>query len=217
MILTHDRGDNNVALRRCIKYAANATPEYEFYWFHSGGVDQEELSRHGIEGIFMSNRQPLGSRLNASLSWLMNNTEFDYMMQLGSDDVMTKAAYHTALAWMKSGCPMAAYNSIGIVSPSCQTWVRYDCPGTMGAGRFISRKVLEIAHTEAEPLWKPHKEKGLDGCSEGAVIWRARTIPQVMTCYGIPVYDFKGPSNLHGYEKFVKGGEMVWNETALSK
>ena len=94
-ILTHDRRDENRALRLCIEHTKNCHlaerlgVKFEFHYFHSGGRDYDEV-KHTEYFSRVENYPDRGRRHNECLAIAMER-EWDYFMQLGSDDVITPA------------------------------------------------------------------------------------------------------------------------------
>ena len=225
MIMTHDRGDQNRALRMCIEHLKNADAardagvHFTPVFFHSAGEDAREMLHVGHHH-YITNEQPTGARNNAAMDWLLSEYTWDYVMQLGSDDVITPSGYLTIAAAMRAGIAAAGFNTVGIVNGNTGKWVLYQCPGVMGAGRFIRRDIVVKCHNPAEHrrLWKPHRMKGLDGTSEGQLIWNGRTAVQPLNIGGCHVFDLKYGENISPYSNFTDGRlEMDFDPALLTQ
>lgn len=202
MCMAHDEGDRLNRLKICMDYFKNAfgqNVDYEFAVAYDTDT-VKEMCRNADHLIHIPNSIPLGERHNRMLAHLMH-LEWDYLMQIGSDDVITPSGYSTAALWMRQGCPFGAFVKLGIVSPDLTKFKFHQGMGNMGAGRFIARWVVEKVLSERS-LWPPHLVKGLDGNSEIAVAKVTQIQVHPVNTFLPCVFDFKGKSNLHPYEKF---------------
>lgn len=213
MVIAHDEGDRMERLAICAQYFQNAPLNFWFAVAYDTDRVADEVRAHCHILHHVSNKQPLGARHNEMLSLLMRE-EWDYLMQLGSDDVITPTGYATALSWMRQGCEFGAFVKLGIVNKSRTRYKFHQGMGNMGAGRFISRRVVEKVLSERN-LWPPYLQKGLDGNSEIAVAEVAKLQVSPVNTYRPCVFDFKGDSNLHSYEKFG-GKEQEFTMDMLS-
>jgi hypothetical protein len=217
MILTHDRGEHH-ALRICLKYLENRLAAecvgvvFTPVIFHSGCGDAELVTSSGYNATLLSNDMPLGQRHNLAMDRLLN-MEWDYVMQLGSDDVLTPSGYLTAAIWMRHGVRFASFMHVGLVDPLVRKYVPHTSPANMGAGRFMRRRDVEKSHRSPEHvgagIWKDHKLKGLDGDSEHSLLERAGAVCHPIHTHNICVWDFKSNDNLHSFEKFATGHKTV--------
>lgn len=211
MILTHDRGEHS-ALNICLKYLKNCEAaevlgvKFTPVIFHSESNDAEIVTASGYNATLLSNDMPLGRRHNLAMDRLLK-MEWDYLMQLGSDDVITPSGYLSAAIWMKQGVQFASFTRLGIVSPRRDKYVEHVSLAMMGAGRFMSREAAEKSHAghAGGGIWKDHKLKGLDGDSEHSLLSRAGAVCHPLHTHQICVYDFKSFNNLHDYRKFANG------------
>lgn len=202
MCMAHDEGDRLSRLKICVDHFGNADGhgiDYEFAVAYDTRSVKEICQ--GVDHLFaISNDMPLGERHNRMLAHLVH-LEWDYLMQIGSDDVITPSGYSTAGIWMRQGCLFGAFVKLGIVSPDLSKYKLHQGMGNMGAGRFIARSVVEKVLSERS-LWPPYIIKGLDGNSEISVAEVAKIQVHPVNTYLPCVFDFKGKSNLHSYDKF---------------
>lgn len=150
---------------------------------------------------YLSNDMPLATRHNKALkSMLEDEWQWDYLMQLGSDDLITSDGLATAAKWMKQGCKFGSFTKCALVS-LCRTKMRvHHSQGNMGAGRFVHRSLIEATIKEHGHMWSPHLIKGLDGNSERLITSTTRVAVHPIGTYLPVVFDLKTSDNLHHYD-----------------
>lgn len=216
MILSHDGGDErHRAFGTCIIGTMNAVytilqnVQFEFHHFYETRTFEQLPDEHWHQ---LDNNMPLGDRHNRAMSVMMGY-EWDYMMQLGSDDVVTRTGYNIAASWMRQGCPWGSFNKVGLVSPCRTKYKLITMLGNMGAGRFIRRDIVEKA-LKVAPIWLPEMVKGLDGNSEKRIMNACNVVVYPVVTYSPVVFDFKTNNNLHLYSKFTDK-EREFNEELM--
>jgi hypothetical protein len=167
--------------------------------------------------ITISNKMPLADRHNLALDRVVQyadrqGREYDYLMQLGSDDILTHEGFMTAVMWMMQGCKFGAFVKVGIVSPCISKMVYHGGLGNMGAGRFVAWDLI-MKTRAVRPVWTPGKMKGLDGSSEKNITVVTRALCYPINTYQPCVFDLKSDDNLHTYQKFAEasGVERPFN------
>lgn len=136
---------------------------------------------------------PLGKKMNFAMEQLMD-CDFDFMMQMGSDNAISNQGMETNLKYMNE------YSFFGHTNLILADTLTKECKikkygNIFGAGRCISKNILP----KCLPLWEDEKEKGLDINSE-------RRIEERMGIVAIPVndteiIDFKSDTNIWSYQK----------------
>lgn len=109
-------------------------------------ISEEEMiplcERYGIEWIFFAN-DPVGMKKNAGLSEVLKK-DFDYLIELGSDDLILNDLLDTYLPHMEAGEDFLATRSllmIDAVDGACRK-MSFDEECVQGLGRCMSRKLL---------------------------------------------------------------------------
>jgi hypothetical protein len=114
--------------------------------------------KYGVNWV-MADNKPLGRKKNTGLQFC-KQFDFDYLMEIGSDDLITNRLlthYKEFLSHGFFGVRDLAY--IDSESGECR---RLKSKTTFGAGRIISRSYLDKCGWQ---LWKDHLNKGLDNNS----------------------------------------------------
>ena len=115
--------------------------------------------RYGVNWV-MAENTPLGAKKNKGLQFC-KQFDFDYLMEIGSDDLITNDLLTHYLPFLK-------YGFIGVKDIVYINSINGECSrlqsnnSTYGAGRIISRAFLEKAKWT---LWKDHINKGMDNNS----------------------------------------------------
>jgi hypothetical protein len=139
-------------------------------------ISEEEMiplcTRYGVNWV-MAENHPLGRKKNAGLQYC-KNFEFDFLMEIGSDDLIMTSLLDDYKKFM------VKYDFFGVremaflnsQTGECKKW---NSRTLYGAGRLISRKALDAVGWK---LWQDHLNKGLDMSSvinlhkKGIVYWQ---------------------------------------------
>lgn len=109
-------------------------------------ISEEEMiplcERYGIEWLLFDN-EPVGMKKNAGLSEILKK-DFDYLIELGSDDVILNDLLDVYLPLMEEGADFFATKSllmVDAVDGACRR-MAFDDICVQGLGRCMSRKML---------------------------------------------------------------------------
>lgn len=156
-------------------------------------ISEEEMiplcEKYGVHWVIHPNT-PLSNKKNFGLQ-KAKDFEFDYLMEIGSDDLITNDLLtHYKGFWGKPffGIKDAAY--IHSEDGACR---RLISKSTYGAGRMIAREVLEKMRWK---LWADNKHRGLDNNSVFAMIKKGVMYTQVPPMDVPGVIDIKSDVNL---------------------
>jgi hypothetical protein len=164
------------------------------------GVDNEQnhltAIEHGFEAYF-SEPTPIGRRMNE----LMERAgEYDYLMQMGSDDFIDDDLCLILAAWMLSGAGMFGVNRMYIVNGYTGEVKRVSQTLVFGAGRCIRRDLVD----KSLPLWEDAQCSGLDGQSQTKV-FRSTGVGCVSVNTPRPMlYDVKSNFNINKWDRFER-------------
>jgi len=177
----------------------------------SNDEDEAKIEEYGYEYVRCENK-PLGNKHNIGLEAL-RDIDFDYILQLGSDDLITNEYLEYALAAMQSkidvfGVDRLYFTEIG-TEDACKFVLTTHKNVLIGAGRFISHKVIKLLDYE---MWPHDINRGLDMTSQ-ANISTFGIFPVVISTADICVLDVKSNTNIWGYATFHDRYPKVHIET----
>lgn len=166
-----------------------------------GSPDDAKLVRsHGYNFYELPNN-PLGRKMNLLMK--CDTQDYDYLMQLGSDDVITSEGVLALASWMHQGAKFFGFNKLAFVDmPTGRVKIGH-YKMVFGAGRCIRRDVV----MKCLPLWSDNQKRGLDGNSQGAIMRGANTGPRVITMYRPAIWDLKDSDSLNKWDKMINGVE----------
>lgn len=125
---------------------------------------EEQIKKYGFDYIWHANL-PLGAKKNAGLKYAMENFDFDYILELGSDDLITNKYLDLIESYLVEGIDQIVPNTVWFMDITSGKTASYTTNKIIGAGRCISRKAIELfKHTEYK-LWTPELNRGMDTCS----------------------------------------------------
>lgn len=100
--------------------------------------------KYGID-FLMHDNEPVGAKKNAGLNEVLNKYEFDYLIELGSDDLIFNGLLDYYEPLMKAGEDFFASKNIAFVDGiggGARLW-QYDPNLVQGLGRCLSRRLLD--------------------------------------------------------------------------
>jgi hypothetical protein len=100
--------------------------------------------KYGIDFLLYAN-EPVGEKKNAGLDALLKKYEFDYLIELGSDDLIANELLDYYEPLMKAGEDFFASKRLAFVDAlngAARAW-DYDPELVQGLGRCLSRRLLE--------------------------------------------------------------------------
>lgn len=154
--------------------------------------------KYGIKWV-MAENQPLGRKKNAGLK-SAQAYDFDYLMEIGSDDLITLDLLTQYLDYVGVvdffGISDAAY--IESSSGYCRRLTTSS--STYGAGRMISRKVLDAMDWK---LWDDGLNRGLDNNSVRNIAAKGFKFYKVPPMQEPGVIDVKSDENLWKFNYFL--------------
>lgn len=120
--------------------------------------------RYGFQYVHHANK-PLGAKWNAGLHYCMD-VEFDYLMVLGSDDLVNLAMLRVIDQQIRAGhqyIGVTDFYALNMRDMRLQYWggyLNHRKGEAVGSCRVMSRNILETAGWK---VWSMKKNKGLDG------------------------------------------------------
>lgn len=118
------------------------------------------LFEKGFEFIFWQN-QPLGAKKNAGLKYLLENYKFDYLLEIGSDDIIANNYLDFVEDHLRAGIHQIWPSNCWFLDTITAKVHYYEAQKIIGLGRFISRAALKIANGRLF-LWNETANRGMD-------------------------------------------------------
>lgn len=97
--------------------------------------------KYGIAYVMHDNK-PLGKKKNAGLNECFKH-EWDYLIELGSDDLLRNEVLDLYEPLMKKGYPLFGMRHLVFYNSETAEARRYDCADVHGLGRCMSRDMLQ--------------------------------------------------------------------------
>lgn len=141
--------------------------------------------------------ETLGAKLNRELGNVRDRTLWDYIMVLGSDDLLRPQVWGYIATAIAEGIPCFGFNQAYLYDRLSHRAKIWDAgAGTFGAGRCVRRDVVEKCGWK---LWDDNKNNGIDGSQERILLGVGEPIHIIQT--HIPVVcDIKDNDNLNSYD-----------------
>lgn len=118
------------------------------------------LTKLKYEFLFAANH-PLGNKKNEGLKYVLQSYQFDYLMEIGSDDILTDQYLEIILPLMLEKTPQFHLAEVYFVDVRTADTAYWKTDKVLGAGRCISRKAIETV-TAKTTLWNPEGARGMD-------------------------------------------------------
>lgn len=147
----------------------------------------------------ISNDMPLGERMNRMM-FDIDGVDYDYMMQMGSDDLITDAGVLAMMGYAFEGCPFFGFSQIYFVNPKTERMMAIRTPNTFGAGRMISKALID----ETRVLWDSNQRSGLDNMMQANVYGATQVMPVIVNTWRPQVFDIKSDVNINKYGKTAR-------------
>lgn len=178
--------------------------------------DAAICEEYGFEFVFTDNL-PLGQKWNTGLKYALENITFDYLVQIGSDDLLDSHILESYEKVITAGIHHAGVQDLYFIDPSTRRAIKYRYSTQflrlIGAGRIFSRAALERSY----PLWDNEINKSLDRSSEHQLILSGYP-HRIIKTEEPRVIDIKSAMNIWSYDHLMDNGkgEPVAFESAIS-
>lgn len=139
---------------------------------------------------------PIGRRMNELIT--KGDQDYDYLMQLGSDDIIDDELCYILAGWMKAGAGIFGVSSMNIVNCYTGEIRKVSQKLVFGAGRCIRRDLV----LRTGQLWGDNLISGLDGDSQTRVFRATGVGCQTVSTPRPMLWDIKSNVNLHRWDKF---------------
>jgi len=164
--------------------------------------------------IYLTKNEQIGRKHNELLSHALND-DWGYMMQLGSDDLITDAGWLRLAACIIENRLAFGFTSLYFWKYNSAEMKYYTGNLVFGAGRTLRRDVVENTLEVFEKFWPDHQMRGLDGASASRFS-RAWQIKKGFPLKIIPmksanVIDIKSATNINTWES-VEGRPLKYKK-----
>ena len=148
----------------CFKYLKQLKEKYNFevMCVVSESWAKMEAFNHGFKWVEVSN-DDLGHKMNVGVDAVMK-LDFDYMMNLGSDDIINEKLFDIYKPYINKGVDMFGITKVTFIDSQTKEAKVCDYQIMIGAGRMISKKYLEqfVIRNESSIMYDKGINKGLD-------------------------------------------------------
>ena len=165
---------------------------------------KQEAFKYGFKYVEASN-ECLGTKMNIGVREAMG-MKFDYLMNLGSDDIITKELIESYKDLFNNNVPCFGSTKLTFIDSKAKELKTYDYGIMIGAGRCISKDILETTLRSGELYDKI--QIGLDMNSMKKLNC---TMTEVDNAFNT-IYDIKSDVNLWTYEVFTKAKQLDFDE-----
>lgn len=154
--------------------------------------------KYGVHYTLAPN-DPLGEKKNIGLA-ATRQFQFDYMLEIGSDDLILNELLDSYLKFIDNGEQFFGIQDAAYINSETGECRRLTSSATFGAGRMISRKILEKFGFR---LWKSHLNRGLDNSSTFSLARHGVNYKQVRPLAFPGVIDIKSKTNIWGFNHLI--------------
>lgn len=99
---------------------------------------------YGFATVYAENK-PLGKKHNKGLEVALQDFRFDYLMQMGSDDLLANWVLDAYLTEIKKGVDIVGMNGLAVVDSRTKESKTFNYRKMIGAGRMFRRGFLQMA------------------------------------------------------------------------
>jgi len=156
------------------------------------------MNQYDIKWVMHEN-MPLGKKKNYGLKAL-NHFDFDYLMEIGSDDLVTDYLLNQYLEYFGKYDFFGISDCLYIESETGECRRQLTNASTYGAGRVISRKVLEMIDWT---LWPDNISRGMDNASIRNIKQFGIEFHKVKPGICPGLIDIKSPENIWKFNYFI--------------
>lgn len=179
--------------------------------------EDKRLAHEFFFNTFDVENLPLGNKFNKGMSAALRIFDFDYVMQMNSDDLLSTDYWRKVTPYLDNRIAYFGVDHLYFFDSEtkCAKYFKY----ALGCGiRFIRRDVIEIAgfgDGNEFKLWDPSINIGLDNNSDLAIAERTN-VAQIFMRKGAHerpiVVDVKSELNLHSFKEFAIAPELTTME-----
>ena len=168
---------------------------------------EKQVLKYGFDYINYSNDY-LGAKKNAGLKAIMAKYKFDYLLELGSDNLVTNDYLDFIEPFMREKTPQITPSDVWFVDTQIGKVAFWRTTKVLGCGRCIHYNSIMVVLENNQDLWIPERNRGMDTCSwmmlRGYDI--QNTIVKPDKIYGL---DIKSEVNINQIVKFMRTAKTI--------
>jgi glycosyltransferase involved in cell wall biosynthesis len=103
---------------------------------------EEQVKRFGFNTFFYKN-QPLGEKKNAGLNYALKNFTFDYVMELGSDDLIANEYLDFVEPYLEQKIPLFNVSTVYFIDAHDGHTAKWTTEVVLGLGRIMTREAID--------------------------------------------------------------------------
>ena len=153
--------------------------------------------------IYLTKNDEIGRKHNELLAHAMND-DWAYMMQLGSDDLITDAGWLRLAACIVENRVGCGFTSLCFWKYNTAEMKYYAGKLILGAGRTLRRDVIQNTLDVFNTFWPDHQMRGLDGASASRFsrAWKIKKgfKLKLIEIQSANVIDIKSATNINSWE-----------------
>ena len=153
--------------------------------------------------ILLTKNEQIGRKHNELLAHAMTDN-WQYMMQLGSDDLITDAGWLRLAACIVENRLAFGFSSVYYWKYNSAEIKYYSGKLVFGAGRTLRRDVIENTLNVFNTFWPDHQIRGLDGASASRFsrAWQIKNgFPlKIISMPAANIIDIKSATNINSWE-----------------
>lgn len=157
--------------------------------------------KYGFNWI-ITNNNPLGAKKNYGLRHAMENFKFDYLMEIGSDDLVTNEYLDLVEPLMIQAEPQITPCDVHFIDTITGETGYWKTEKVLGAARLIHRSALEKFAPNYK-LWRDELNRGMDTCSWQALLMKNTGNHIVDTKGTVYTFDIKSRVNINPMGHFL--------------
>lgn len=190
----------------------SANPQHQFIPFYilseedvNFKQNRQSIRHYKFEHCYYRNF-PVGEKLNAGLNLAMEVFEFDYLMNMGSDDLLNPYLMKIYEPYINAKHPFFGINNLyfyDIYSLETIFFRTMNNDRSIGAGRMVHISVIKDIRSKGDNFWLNNFNSGLDSCSGTQVRTYTSAEEKVIDVGDIPmVIDIKSYTNINLFKSF---------------
>jgi len=111
------------------------------FFIVSGDEERDMVESFGFDYLFYKN-EPLGEKKNAGLNHIVKNFDFDYLMEVGSDDLIADDYLDFIEPELKKKTPVFNISTVYFIDTVSGKSAKWETDIVMGAGRCIKKDCI---------------------------------------------------------------------------
>jgi hypothetical protein len=126
--------------------------------------NKDECECYGFKYVYFHN-QPVGNKLNAGINYALQKYKFDYIMNMGSDNIIHPSVELLYRSHINKTCLFFGINNLFIYELKTKKtfWFhKYNDIRSIGAGRMIHISIIEAFNYKKYPVYDTNIDREMD-------------------------------------------------------